>query len=153
MVADYALTSIATANDKLQHAYKQIGACDDLSGERRDKIEKAKAAARARNYRARYRKPDAKRGRPGLNLSPEEALRRRRAYKAEHEKARRAAKKAAKECVDKKCVTPSSKKRTSVTELLSTLSVTTRHDINILIPAFIIAEIRSGNPWRHKTTG
>jgi hypothetical protein len=83
-----------------------IGACDDPNYEARLGIADAKAAARARKYRAKN-STGRKRGRPALNLSPEEKQARIRAQTAKRVGLHR---------VTQKCITPL-KNIGSVTEL------------------------------------
>jgi hypothetical protein len=88
---------------------RHFGANDDPNYEQRDGIKNRKAAERSRRYRAKH-STGGKRGRPVLQLSPDEASARRRAQKAECERRRR---------VELKSVTPLNK-IDSVTELKST---------------------------------
>jgi hypothetical protein len=98
-----------TVADKVRLNLRQCGANDDPFYVVRNRIKLEKDAARKREYRAK--KPSTgKRGRPALDLSPEERLARLRAQKADYAKRRR---------VENKSVTPQDRV-CSGTELNST---------------------------------
>jgi hypothetical protein len=70
-----------TASDRAAMGFRQIGACDDPNYERRRKSQRQKEAACQRQLRA-SRSTGRTRGRPPLNLSPEEKLSRKREQNA-----------------------------------------------------------------------
>jgi hypothetical protein len=75
--------------DRQIHGFKFIGADDDPNYALRTAIKREKAAARARRYRAGH-STGVKRGRPGLQLSGQDRIARRRAQEAERSKRYRA---------------------------------------------------------------
>jgi hypothetical protein len=93
--------------DRTALCLRFIGVDDDPNYERRDAMKREKAACRARRYRAAHRTGKT-RGRPVLELSPEDRLARKRAQTAERVALHR---------VTLKCVTPHKIDIGSVTEL------------------------------------
>jgi hypothetical protein len=81
-----------SVTDRMEHKLWHFGAYDDPNYEVRLGISRTKSAKRSRKYRAKH-STGAKRGRPRLQLSPEEALARRRAQDAERQRRRRASRK------------------------------------------------------------
>lgn len=83
-----------TVTDREDHKLWFLGADDDHDYTKRQKIQRAKNAAKSRKFRAAH-STGAKRGRPGLQLSEEDKLARRRAQDAERKRAERERRKAA----------------------------------------------------------
>jgi len=78
--------------DRTTLGFRFLGACDDPDGEIRLEIKREKGRARSRKFRASH-STGAKRGRPALDLSPEEKQARIRAQATERKRKSRMSRK------------------------------------------------------------
>jgi ribosomal protein L20A (L18A) len=106
-----------------------IGASDDLNYEARLGIKRTKAAARARRYRANH-STGAKRGRPAIQLSQEEAMARRRAQAAKRARRYRAATQAKSSVISKVASRKNASRHIIDIDSVTELSVTDLSDVS-----------------------
>lgn len=127
-----------SVRDRIRYDLRFFGACDDDDGSIREELRKTKAREKKRRQRARCRKPGAKRGRPGLKLSPEEKRARSNAQAAARMQAMRMLRKNASPHIS----TIERGTEFSVTE------ITMVEGVNITLPAFLAdIQIRKCRPW------